>query len=268
MKLRLIIFLAIFLATSAAYFLMPEAEVISTGVLYLVFPVGAALIGLYASRIYGFNSANGRALILITGGLVCWGVAEIITYVLDNFLTDFNTFPSIDNAFLLLASPIFGAGIYQGYVTAGIKLKLVKKSLLAMVLSASLILTVLVVYFGIYLVYDPEADILSNIVLVGLGLSDLVLIILSLFTILVASEYKGGKLASFWKTMALGFFLFLIADVWFAIYGNIYTEDIYGILIELTWIAGYMVLAFGMLENYLHISAVQKKIKLKLSQIN
>jgi hypothetical protein len=154
----------------------------------------------------------------------------------------------------------------RGFVTAGIKLKLVKKSLLAIVLSASLILTVLVAYFGIYLVYNPEADILSNIVLVSLGLGDLVLIILSLLTILVASEYKGGKLASFWKTIALGFFLFLIADVWFAIYGNIYTEDIYGVFIELAWIAGYMFLAYGMLENYLHIATVRNKIQSKLPQ--
>jgi len=267
MKIRTILFLAIFLAISAAYFLLfPKEPFVADGALYLIAPVAAALIALYTSRIYRFNSANGRAMLLISGGLVCWGIAEIITYVLNNVIPDANTFPSLANAFILLAFPLFGAGIYQGFITAGVKLKQVNKSLLAAVLSVSLILTVLVAYFGVYLAYDPSADLLSNIVTVGTGIGDLVLIILSLVAILVAGEYKGGKLASFWKTMASGFFLFLIADIMFALHGNQYTEDMYEIFMELGWIAAYMLLAFGMLENYVHLSAVQKNIKLKLSQ--
>lgn len=267
MKLRLIIFLIIFLVISATYFLLPESEAVSTGALYLVIPVGATLIGLFTSKIYGFNSANGRALLLINGGLVCWGVAEIITYVL--YITGDDTFPSLADAMLLIAYPIFGAGIYRSFITAGIKLKQVNKSLLAVILSASVILTILVAYFGVYLAYDPSADLLSNIVAISYGLGDLVLVIFSLLAILVASEYKGGKLASFWGTIAAGFFLFLVADILFAMHGNQWSEDIanpYDIFIQLTWIAGYILLTFGMLENYIHVSEVQKKIKLKLSQ--
>lgn len=267
MKLRLspIIFLTLFLIVSAAYLLSPDVQTFSNVTLYQIFPVVAALISLYSSRIYGFNSANGRAQLLITGGLVCWGVAETITYVF--FLTDADMFPTIADVFFLLAYPLFGAGIYQGYVTAGIKLKQVNKSLLAMVLSASLVLTILVGYFGVYQAYDPDADIIVNTVNIFYGLGDLILIILSLLTVLAAREYGGGKLASFWKAMATGFLLFLIADILFAMYGDQYWEGAkpYAYM-DLLWLAGFLILAYGMFENYLHVSAVQKNIKLKLSQ--
>ena len=267
-RIRPIIFLAIFLAVVAVYVLSPKTQTVPIGTLYLIFPVGGALIGLYASGIYGFKSANGRAMLLIAGGSVCWGVADTIRYVLDVFGVSSDIAPSLASAFLLLAYPIFGVGIYQGFVAAGINLKKVKKSLLAVVLSVSLILTILVMYFGVYQAYDPTADALTNTVNISYGLGDLVLVIGSLLAILVANEYKGGKLALFWKIMTSGFLLFLIGDIlYFTKYGVLAVQDIKPyVYIELIWIAAYLILAYGMLENYLHVSAVQKNIKLKLQQ--
>ena len=178
-------------------------------------------------------------------------------------------FPSLADVFFLLNSPLFAAGIWQGYVTSGVKLRQVKKSLLVTVLSASLILTILVAYFGVYQAYDSSTDLVSNTVNITYGLTDLVLVILSLLTFLVASEYAGGKLASFWKTMAAGFFMFLIADILFAMYLDLYMEDVKPYpYIDLIWIAAFIFLAYAMLDNYLHVSAVQKKIKLQLQQRN
>ncbi len=265
MKIRPIIFVSIFAAVSAVYFLSPEAHSDFNITLYQTFPVIAALIALYTSRIYGLKSANGRALILITAGLVFWAIAETITYIY--FLNGQDPFPSIADAFFLFAYPLFGAGIYQGYVTAGIKLKQVNKSLLTVVISASLILTILVGYFGVYQAYDPSVDTTANVVNVIYGLSDLVLVITSMFTILVAREYGDGKLASFWKTMAAGFLLFLIADILFAMYGELYWDGVKPYAcIDLIWLAGFLTLAYGMLENYIHVSSIQKQIKLKLQQ--
>jgi hypothetical protein len=270
MKLRIrpIIFIAIFLATLVFYALSPSIQTLPILTLYLLFPVGAALVGLYASRIYGFRSANGRAILLITGGLVCWGIGESIGYSLQSYMGG-APFPSMADFFYLVGYPLFAAGIYQGFITSGIKLKQVKKSLLIAVLLVSLVLAVLVGYFGVYQAYDPTADLAANIVAIFYGLADLVLIVLSLLTILVASEYGDGKLASFWKTIALGFFLFLIADILFAMYGDQYSGDIQPYTyIDLIWIAAYMFLAYAMLDNYIHVTAVQKKIKLMLKQRN
>ena len=267
-RIRSLIFLAILIAYSAVYVFGSESQELLVVTLYLIFPVGTALIGLYASRIYGFKSANGRALLFITAGFTFWAVAEIIWYILENFITDGGaTVPSPADIFFLLAYPLFGVGIYQSFVAAGVNLKTVKKSLLAIVISASLILTALVLYFGVYQAYDPSVDMATNAVNISYGLVDLGLVIFSLLTMLVANEYKGGKLASFWKIMATGFFIYLIADILSAIYQIPYLDEVKPYLyIDLIWVAAYVFLAFGLLENYLHVRAIQKNIKLKLQQ--
>jgi hypothetical protein len=232
----------------------------------LVDPVGAAIVGLIASTIYGIKSANGRAMLFIATGIGCWGIGEIIFIVFANIM-NIDPFPSIADIFFLLAYPLLGVGIYKGFAAAEIKLAQVRKSLLTMLLSASLVLTILVVYFMLYQVYDPEAELAINFVNISYGLGDLILVILSYLAILVSNEYKGGKLGSFWKTMALGFIMILIADILFAIYSEQILNDIKPYTyVDLVWTAGYLFIAFGMLENYIHVSTVQKKIKLKLSQ--
>ncbi len=261
------VFLAVFLAISAVYVLSLTTQTLTINTLYLIFPIVTTLIGLYSSSIYGFKSSNGRALILINGGLVCMLIAESIWYVSDNFTSSGGIIPSWADVFFLLSYPFFGAGVYQGFIAAEIKFKNVKKSLLYLALLASLILTILVVYFDIYKAYDSTVELLVNITNMGYGVVDLVLVVSSLFTILVASEYKGGKLASFWGAMALGFLFNLIADILSAMYEGPYLEGLkpYG-YIDLFWIAAYLFLAYGMLENYLHITAVQRNVRLKIQQ--
>ena len=271
-RIRPLLFLAVFLAIAIVYdALLPGTEEFSSWtlwILYITFPIVAALIALYTSRIYGFKSANGRALLFITGGLVCWAVAEIVTFVAGVFFDVSNfDFSPLADTFLMLGYPIIGVGIYQGFRAAGVNLKTVKKSLLAIVISVSLILTALVLYFGVYQAYDPSVDTLTNIASISYGLADLVLVIGSLLTILVANEYKGGKLASFWKIMVAGFFAFLVADILFAMYGELESQGLKPYAyIDILWMAAYTILTYGMLDNYLHVRAIQKTIKLKLQQ--
>ena len=272
MKIRIIIALIFFLAVSVVYdVLLPGIEGLSSWILwilYLIFPVGATLIGIYTSRIYGFKSANGRAVLLIIIGSAFWVMSNVSSFVLETFFhTNEFAFSPLSDAFIMLGYPIIAAGLYQGFVAAGINLKTVKKSLLAIVISASVVLTVLVLYFVVYQAYDSNADTITNTVNIGYGLADLVLMIGSLFTVLVANEYKGGKLASFWKTMAVGIFILLIGDVLFAMYGDLAVEGIRPYAyIDLIYMAAWAILAFGLLENYLNIYSVQITIKLKLKQ--
>ena len=266
-KLTAAIFIAVFIALAGLYYISPQVRGPQIQGLGLFFSAGAAVIGIYTSRIYGFRSANGRALLLIAGGLVCWATAEVIWYVSDTFIVSGTIAPSLADIFFLLGYPFFGVGVYQGFITAGIKLKTVNKSLLYIVLIVSLVLTSLVAHFGVYQAFDPEVDTLTNVVNISYGIGDLVLVIFSLLTILVASEYKDGKLASFWKAIAIGFLLILIADIVFAIYGENVLADVKPYTyVDLVWEAGYQFLAFAMLENYLHISAVQQNIRLRLLQ--
>ena len=270
-RLRPITFLIVFLIVSAVYILSPTIVTnIPVETLYLVFPVVAALVGVYASGVYGIKSANGRAQLLITAGLVIWAIAETVSYISDDYITSDNLAPQTPDFIFLSAFPILCAGIYQGYTTAGIKLKQVKRSLLIGVSLTSLVLTILVAYFGVYQAYDSSADLLQNVVNIGYGIGDLVLVIASMLTILVANEYGNGKLASFWKTMGAGFFVFLIGDILFyTMYGDLMAQDIKPYTyIELIWLAGYLLFTYAIIENYMHILSVQINIRIKLQQRN
>jgi len=150
---------------------------------------------------------------------------------------------------------------------SGAKLKLIKKTLLIPAVSISIILAILVIYFGMYRAYDPNTLLMSNIVKMGYGLDDIILIISSLFAVLAVHEYIDGKLALLWETIIPGFIIYLVADVLFALYSTPYIDDIKPyVYIDLVWIAGYMILAFGILENVIDIYTVQKNIRLKLLQ--
>jgi hypothetical protein len=264
MKIRAFIFLMVFAVTVALYNLMPDLTFVDDGLLFLAFPIFAAFSGVIVliSRMYRPDNTIGRAILLIAAGLVLWGVAETITYV--QYISESEQFPSIADYLLLLAYPIFALGVYQGYASAEVKLKQLKKSIVAVLVPIALLLTAFVGYFLVYLVYDTEATALENIVMLSYGIANLILIILSLLAYMASTQYKGGKLESFWITITLGFLLFLIGDLWYAINGN----TGYYPYIEYIWIAGYLVLAFGVLEDFLHLSYIQAKIISKLSQHN
>lgn len=264
MKNRFIIFSSILLVSSVIYISFLATPL--AAIIFVSFPITAALISIYTSKIYSFDSSNGRPLLLVAAGIVCWGIGEVMFSAFANIL-HISPFPSLADAFLLLAYPLLGAGIYQSYAMAGIRLCNIKKPLIVLLSSASMILTAIVMYFIVFQVYDPSADLWVNIVNLGYGLGDLILVILSFAAILVANEYRGGKLASFWQAMASGFLLILIADIIFAMYSDQILNNVEPYTyVDLLWMAGYQILAFGMLENYLHISAVQKKIIHKISQ--
>jgi hypothetical protein len=174
-------------------------------------------------------------------------------------------YPSIADALFLIAYPLLAAGIYMSFVSAGVKIYRVKKSLLAILLITSMVLAALVMYFVEYQLFDAETGLLSTTVHILYGVGDLVLIVLAMLAVLVASEYKGGKLESFWLIMAIGFVIILLADIVFAVYLAEILEDIKPYTyVDLLFFAGYQFLTFGMLQNYLHISSVQAKIRAKL----
>jgi hypothetical protein len=255
-----------FIAISAIYVLNTKTQGLVMSTMYVIFPVGASLVGLYAAKMYGFNKTSARVLLPIVYGLTCWALGEIIWYVLKNLL-HMNPFPSLGDISFLLGYPFVSVGIYHFYIMSGAKLERVKKSLLIPAVLISIILTILVVYFGMYQAYNPNTSLMANTVKMGYGMDDIILIVSSLFAVLAAHEYINGKLALLWETIIPGFIIYLIADVLFALYSTQYINDIKPYTyIDLLWIASYLILAFGILENVIDIYTVQKKIKLQLQQ--
>lgn len=267
MKIRQIAFLIFFILIACLYILKPTIDN-PLLILYLVAPIGGTIIGLIASKFYGFKNPRGKALLLITGGLACYSVAEIIwTVSIITATEQVQSTTSMADIFFLSAYPFFFAGIYQSYKAAEIKVKKIKKSLLIKVVPLSLALMGLVLYFGVYKTYNPTLDPLTNTLNVSYGLIDLFLVISSLLTILVSNEYKGGKLASFWNIITVGFLFTLVADIASSIYADQYLDGVKPYTyIDLIWTAAYLLMAYAILEDYMHGLQVRNKIKLMLTQ--
>lgn len=261
MKLKFSLFLFIFFLVSSAYVLGIEKHAIINQTLFLIFPILATLTGLLALKTYGLNNATGKSLFLITTGLFFWAVGEIVWYIFKNLL-NIDPFPSIADGFFILGYPFIVIGLYKEFKKAHPKPTSLHRILPVSYTLIALLLTASVLYFGVYSAYDSTADFLNNMIAISYGIGDLFLIINLLFVLSMIQAYSGGRLAAFWKAITLGFLLFLVADIIFAIYNIEYTENIKPyIYIDLLWMAGYLSLAYALLDNCLYIHKVKKRIQ-------
>jgi hypothetical protein len=127
----------------------------------------------------------------------------------------------------------------------------------------------IVSYYGIYQVYDSTAGALYNFVSIGYGVADLILIIASMFAFTIISIYRGGKLATFWLRMIVGFLLFLVADILFALFATQYEEGLKPfVYIDLLFIASYLFFIYAMLNKFITVYRLQQDIKKQLAQEN
>lgn len=238
---------------------------------YLIFPVLAAVCCFLVAKIYGFRDANGRRILMIALGFTFWALGDIIFYLFANYL-HIDPFPSLADIFYLSGYPLVFAGIYLSLHQAQIGLKDLKNisnSALTINLLLACVLILLVSYFGIYLAYDSEAGIWFNFFSIGYGIADLVLIIASVFAFTIISVYRGGKLATFWLRMIVGFLLFLIADILFALFDAQYEAGLKPyIYIDLIYIASYLSFTYAMLNKFLALNDLNKNVKELLTQEN
>jgi len=260
MKTRISLFIFAFILVSIAYIFEAEKQTFLNQILFLIFPVFAVLTGILAVKIYGLKSIAGKSLLAMTLGIACWAIGGIIwcAYALLNI----DPFPSIADVFFLLGYLLVLLGLYMEFKKAQIQLSQLKKSTIILGLLITFVLTVIVFYFGIYMAYDSSVGFLENVVAMSYGIADLILIIGSLFALLMTRAYRGGKFSEFWMIVIAVFVLNLAADILFAIFSVPYTENAKPyIYIDLLWIAGYLLFAYGMLDNYFHIKAIRKRIK-------
>ncbi len=261
MQLKTFLCALAFVLISIFYIFGTEKQIILNQALFLLFPIFATISGLLAAKIYGFGNITGKAFLSITLGFACLTVGEIIWFVYKNIL-GIDPFPSSADTFFLLGYPLILMGLCMEFKKAQIQMHQIKKSLIALSLSLTLALSMIVLYFGIYLAHDPSVGLLANIIAMSYGIVDLILIVSSLFALLMVHAYRGGKFSTFWITVISGFLFFLVGDILFAIYNIPYTADINPYTyIDLIWIAGYLFLAYGMLDIYSHIRTIHQEIR-------
>lgn len=250
----------IFGVTLWAYLLDPSLEVsawLRNGT-YLIPPAVAVVAALFTARAYGIPSAHARNFVLIAGGLMLWFVGEVLftSYI----LAGVDPFPSLADVFYLLAYPLLAIGLWSEsrstHTTAPVRDRTI------FYIAATLV-AALVVYVGVIRAYDPEADIVANVVAMSYGLADLVLIFAVGRTMLLARTFRGGALSLRWLVLLGGVASILVGDLLFALFNVQYEENLQPyILLDAFFAGGYCALAYG----FISLTSLLKRIRARASE--
>jgi hypothetical protein len=217
----------------------------------------AIFAGVYSVRVLGLKNPTGKSVMFFTLGLVSSFLGSSI-FAFYDFTSGNVEFPSIADVFILCGYPLFFIGLLSQIKSE--QIHLTRSNGLLLLLFSSL-LALVVVYFGIILPFDPVAPFMVNFVQACYGIVDLILIIVFVFVLLLAFDYKGGKFFYPWFYIFIGVLITLFGDIMFGIFVKDYTaKSGINIIIDLVWRLSYVFYAYGLFRLGSIILDVQKNI--------
>jgi hypothetical protein len=235
--------------------------------IYLSTSFFATVAGLFALRSFGLTSPRSRTLLFLTAGIGYWFLGEII-FDYYQYILGIDPFPSVADAFYLFAYPLLLLGLINEVISSQVQWRKIHRGLLFLFISISLALGVIVFYFGVFRAYNPEVSLLANAIVMSYGVGDLFLLTANLFVLLLAWEFRGGKLSRVWLFFFLSFVLNLVADVLYAVYEVEYESLLwfYKSLIDTFFIGSYLLFAYAMfdfgisiLEAFTKVMSLERK---------
>jgi hypothetical protein len=257
-KLVASLFAALFIIIAAVYVL--RYSQLLGNVLFLLPPLLAVVCGLYAVRTYHFANVHGKSMALLTTGLLCLFIGELL-FFLFQFVFHINPFPSVADIFYLAAYPLLLAGLLREITLHHVSWRDLSKLVLALVLLLMVALVFIVAYFGVFLAYNPGDAVINNSIAIAYGIADLMLIVPSLFILNMALDYRGGKLFNSWILILLALIFMMAGDILFAIFRDKYTSLIRPYtFIDLTWVASYLFFAY----SFFYTTTTIKELDLQL----
>jgi hypothetical protein len=257
-KLVVELFTVFFIVISAIYVF--QLSDLVGNILYLIPPFLAFIAGLYAVRTYRLSNGHGQVMGLLTAGMLCWLIGEILFFYFQ-FISHNTPFPSIADAFYLVGYPLIFAGLTKEILIHKVDLKNFNKLYLTLVIMLVIVLIVIVSYFGVYKAYDQTQTFLSNAISIAYGIGDLILIVPGLFILKIALDYAGGKLYNSWVLILLGLIATLGGDILFAIFRKSYTKLVWPYtLIDLFYIISYLLFSYSFFYTATTIRSLHAKL--------
>lgn len=247
-KRALTVAVAWFVVVVASYVwqAMGHPHPLLTNLLFLVAPALAVASGLYTLNTYKLPTGGGRVMVYLTSGLTCWFMGELL-FFLFQFVSHTDPFPSMADVFYIIAYPLILIGLVQEVRTHGFSWRKLNKMTVLTGAMLALALGFIVSYFGIFLAYKAGEPLLNNVVAMGYGVADLVLLVPIFFMLKIATDFRGGKLFYSWMMLFVALLFIMLGDVLFAIFTDQYADlNPQAALIDLTWTTGYLLFAYGL----------------------
>lgn len=237
------------------------ANVLVRNAVYLLPPLIATLAGIFALSNFGWNGHRAKTLLALTLGLLSWCIGEALFFA-NEFIFHIEPYPSAADIFYLLGYPLFLYGLIHEINVTKINWKSIHPQTTFLLGMVSTVLVGIVVYFGVYLAYDAAETLLHNAISIAYGLGDLVLVVANLEVLILAWEFRGGKLSRMWQAFFFGFLATLVADILFAMFTMEYTQEhwFYKSLLDSFWMVAYLLFAYGLLEYGISILETSRKL--------
>lgn len=254
---------AFFVVVSAIYVFMlgGQSHGFLSNLLFLVPPALAVVVGMRSASVYGLRNAHGNALFLLALGFAAWLVGEAIWFYL-RVILNVDPFPSLADIFYLIGYPLLFIGLLIELGQEKISLRDFNPFLWTLMGVSAAVVGFLVLYFGVFLAYDPTVPLLDNLIAMSYGVGDFVLILPTVLILRTTLDYQKGKLYAPWLFLFFGLALTLIADVLYAIFIDQYSSSLWPYtLIDLFWIAGYLSLANGFFGIRSVISSAHRRLQ-------
>jgi len=230
---------------------------LSKNVLLSVGQVIAIAGGIYAVKKFGRNNKTGKTVSIFTLGLFFWMLGNII-FATTDFLHGQAEFPSMADVSIFIGYALLLASLLHETRSRNVSLTRIQKLLLAIV---ALLTSFLVLYFNVFLVFDPATPILVTVATIIYSLADILLATTLILVLILASTYSGGKLFYPWFYLFIAVTCMLIGDALFSIWLDSYlNKEGYYLLIDAVWRLGYVFFAIGLFNLGFIIENIQKKI--------
>lgn len=225
--------------------LIPEGNrLIWQDISYLVGPVFAFCAAIYAFGKYGRKSIHGKSLQYIALGMAMFLIAELLWVYYEIILGETPS-PSAADIFFLAVYPFLLYGIFNELKLG--KISWTKKK----VLTSAIILLALwpaTYYFSIYLPYDSQLTFYENLVTVGYGVGDMVIVTALVILLNLSAEFWGGMLSKSWNIFAIGMLSRWLGDIAYAIYyGQYIAGELLYRQIDYLWMVNYFLMGYALL---------------------
>jgi hypothetical protein len=250
-KVIVLTLIFIFLSAIYVYWFKPAIAnyILLRNVLYLLTPLASVVGGFYSLNIFGYSGGRAKTILYLTLGVLCWFIGEVL-FAYFEVIAHTDAFPSIADVFYLFAYPLFFVGLLNELKLARVKLQTLHTSTKFLMGTISFLLICVVFYLIIYLGYDSTATLFANSIAAAYGVGDIILIITNMFILVLAWEFKGGKLSNTWMTIFTAFMAIFLADILYAVYTQDYLSDVYIFrnVIDSLFMLGYILLGLGLFD--------------------
>lgn len=266
---KVILSLAIFfLLTVAVFIVRPfgNNNTLLEQTFYLIAACYAASNACLALKTYG-QGPRFPSLLSLALGISGLFIADAIFFYYDFILHNL-PYPSIADYIYLFAFIFLFLGTILEAHQSNIAWSKINKKVYLVSGAFTLFMLALFSYLTVFHSYNPQVSLAENIVTIGYTVGDLLFIIGTFFLIIMAWEYRGGKVMYVWITLFVGLLIATSADLMYAMFTDQFETHI-GFIYSLSqwlYILGYLFIGTAFLYLKTILQGFQKKALMDIAK--